>query len=55
MEYYAWKVGPGGEISKDLFYEYGTYFLEHGYQGVEAIALLHLMTQSIDSFYDQLW
>ncbi|MGH9982505.1 MAG: hypothetical protein ACRD8W_00940 [Nitrososphaeraceae archaeon] len=45
-KYYAWKVGPGGirEISKDLFHGYGTYVFEHGYQGVEAMALLHLMT-----------
>lgn len=45
-KYYAWKVRPGGirEISKDLFYKYGTYVFEHGYQGVEVMALLHLMT-----------
>lgn len=45
-KYYAWKVGPDGirEITTQTLHDYGTYIFEHSYQGVEAMALLHLMT-----------
>ena len=45
-KYYIWKVGPAGtkDIINEIFFDYGSYILEHGYPLVTAIALLHLIT-----------
>jgi hypothetical protein len=45
-KYYMWKVGPGGmkDIRNEIFYDYGSYILEHSYPRVGAMALLHLLT-----------
>jgi hypothetical protein len=45
-KYYIWKTSADGveDISNHIRYDYGSYIFEYNYEGVGAMALLHLMT-----------